>query len=73
MPGIPMEETCADRLIAWHEKKEGRALVGPPLTGRARMWIYLAARNAGAPKDWSRTCEGRCTPFLPPNPRYRWT
>jgi hypothetical protein len=30
------------------------------------MWIYLGARNAGAPKDWSRTCEGRCTPFLPP-------
>ena len=32
------------------------------------MWIYLGARNAGAPKDWSRTWEGRCTPFRLPLP-----
>ena len=31
------------------------------------MWIYLGRLNAGAPKDWSRTCKGRCTPFRLPS------
>ena len=31
------------------------------------MWIYLAARNAGTPKDWSRTVE-RAVLALPASP-----